>query len=307
MIKHIVLPGGAATGYIDYGIIEYLEKNNFYKMENIESIHATSVGSLLACTLCFKFEWSYYREFIIYGHHDKTFYIDPNNIVNILNAKSLMVENCFKTYLKPFFLASDLDIETTTLKKLFEITKIDFYIYATKVSTISTVAFNHKTDPDMLVIDAISASCAIPIIFKPIEYKNDVYVDGGILSNYPLKECLENENIDPKEVMGILHQYKETTEIKKDDILNFNIFDLVLHILWILIEKLVNLYFENNKNKETIMKKINLITEIPVKMNSTSTTASDLFNALNSKDIRKQLIEEGDEIAKEYILLQSRV
>lgn len=307
MIKHLVLPGGGPTGFIDYGIIEHLEKNNFFNIKNIESIHSTSVGSLIACTLCFKLDWSYYRDFLICGHHDKTFYIDPNNIMNILSAKSLVAEDCFKNHLNPFFLALDLDIETTTLKDFYEFNNITFNIYATKVNNISTICFNHITHPDLLLIDAMKASCAIPVIFKPLIYKNELYVDGGVLTNYPLRECLECEGVEPSEVLGINHIYKETNEIKNDELNNYNIFDLVLHILWAIIEKLVVFYLNNKENKDIIDEKLKIVKEVSVKMDSTSTTPSDLFNSLNSKEIRQELIEKGEKIASEYILSQSGV
>jgi len=44
------------------------------------------------------------------------------------------------------------------------------------------------------LISTVMASCAIPLIFKPIEIDGNIYVDGGLLSNLPaqpLRDCCE--------------------------------------------------------------------------------------------------------------------
>ena len=37
------------------------------------------------------------------------------------------------------------------------------------------------------VLDAVLASAAIPVLFDPVEIDGDLYVDGGVLDNFPLK------------------------------------------------------------------------------------------------------------------------
>ncbi|MBM7866517.1 hypothetical protein GTO89_09145 [Heliobacterium gestii] len=38
---------------------------------------------------------------------------------------------------------------------------------------------------DISVARAVQASCAVPLLFQPVEYKNHLFVDGGILENCP--------------------------------------------------------------------------------------------------------------------------
>lgn len=61
-------------------------------------------------------------------------------------------------------------------------------------------------------MDAVYASCCLPILFDPFEYEGQYYIDGGILKNYPLNKCLEDGH-DPENILGI---YQTNTEEDKE-------------------------------------------------------------------------------------------
>ena len=53
-IKNLVLSGGAYKGFYTIGALNHLSKTEFYKIENIEKIYGTSVGSFIGAVLCLK-------------------------------------------------------------------------------------------------------------------------------------------------------------------------------------------------------------------------------------------------------------
>ena len=63
--------------------------------------------------------------------------------------------------------------------------------------------FFHKTHPHVKLVDACYASCSIPVVFKPISIDEKYYIDGGILLNYPVHQCLEQEGTHKNEILGI--------------------------------------------------------------------------------------------------------
>jgi NTE family protein len=67
-------------------------------------------------------------------------------------------------------------------KPNFEDLKLPFYVTATNLNTGKLEIFNRGP-----VIPAVRASCAIPGIFAPIEIAEQLYCDGGLLSNLPCK------------------------------------------------------------------------------------------------------------------------
>ena len=68
-IKHLVISGGGPIGMSYLGALEYLHDEGFWKIENIQSIYATSIGTMLAVTFALKYDWetinSYFIDHII--------------------------------------------------------------------------------------------------------------------------------------------------------------------------------------------------------------------------------------------------
>jgi arachidonate 5-lipoxygenase len=57
---------------------------------------------------------------------------------------------------------------------------------ATNVSCMAEEYFHVKTAPDMRITDAVRMSVALPVLVQPVDYKGSIYVDGGLLCNYPV-------------------------------------------------------------------------------------------------------------------------
>ena len=58
-IKHLVIAGGGPIGIQFLGALEYLNEQDFWKLEDIESIYATSVGTMMAAMMVFSFILGY--------------------------------------------------------------------------------------------------------------------------------------------------------------------------------------------------------------------------------------------------------
>lgn len=56
-IKHLVISGGGPLGLRFLGALEHLEQHNYWKLQDIESIYATSIGSIIAVFICLAFDW----------------------------------------------------------------------------------------------------------------------------------------------------------------------------------------------------------------------------------------------------------
>jgi len=295
--KHIVLPGGASNGFNDFGAIYYFMKNNLIDIKNIETIHATSVGSLLATVLCLNHDIDEYQQYIINCSMDKIFYIDPEEVMNVTQSTGFINDNCFKDYIKPFFEANNVSIDIT-LQQFFELTNISLYIYVTEINTMSPIAFSHINNPDLKLFDAIRGSCSLPILFSPLVYNGQLYVDGGFICNYPLNECLDMEGVIPNEVIGINHIYDDSDN--EIDVNNYNIFDLIIHIIFCLMNKLVDTILNNRVNKVMDSKRIADTTQIEIPIENNLSILGNLLNSFVSKDFRQQKIEKGSEYGEKY-------
>lgn len=60
---------------------------------------------------------------------------------------------------------------------------IPFFCVATNIETGQAVILDHGN-----LAKAITASGAFPSLFQPVEINNNIYIDGGVTNNYPVKE-----------------------------------------------------------------------------------------------------------------------
>jgi predicted patatin/cPLA2 family phospholipase len=89
-----------------------------------------------------------------------------------------------------------------TFKELYDLTKKELVITGVCVNDISVHYFSHKTHENMEILTALKITSCIPLLFKPIEYDNKLWIDGGCMDNYPVNYLEKKE-----EYIGIYIEY----------------------------------------------------------------------------------------------------
>jgi predicted acylesterase/phospholipase RssA len=235
-IKHIVISGGGPTGLLSYGAAKYLEQQEFWSMENIESIYGTSIGALFSVILSLSYDWKTLDDYIIKCpwndilQKNSTF----NDVLDIYTNKGVMSDDFFDIIMKPLLLAKDLTLDVT-LDELHDFNKKEIHIITVELNTFELVNLSYKTHPRLKVMDAIKMSCAFPILFSPkitIESKDEkkkynddkqdecsricCYIDGGIICNYPVNICIEDQQCDANEILGFRNIFEKYHEVIND-------------------------------------------------------------------------------------------
>jgi NTE family protein len=112
----------------------------------------------------------------------------------------------------------------------------DLYVTASNLSEQALSVFSWKTFPQMEVATAVRASMSVPLYFRAIcldstglkthKGKGNVFVDGGLVMNYPLN--LFDSGAINKETLGLklerpeqMNHYKQSPEIAPYPISNF--------------------------------------------------------------------------------------
>jgi len=161
----IVLSGGGIRGIAHLGVLKALINAGI----KISHISGTSAGSIVGA-------------FYASG-------IDPEEGLEIFMKTKLL--RFIRPALGSLGLVS-IDYTSNLLKNYFpedkiENLKIPLTITATNFSE-GTLSYFDKGP----LIRAIQASCCIPGIFRPIMIDGQMYVDGGILNNFPVEPLLNN-------------------------------------------------------------------------------------------------------------------
>ena len=258
-IEHLVLSGGSYKGLYTIGALDFLERNNIYNIKNIKTIDAVFVGSIIAIFICLGITWKDLIYYIINRPWDRVFDFTPDMFIKVFSNKGLLdIEifySIFDTFLKNKKLNKDI-----TLLELFNYSKIELYIYTTRLNEFELECFSYKTHPKLKILEAVYMSSCLPFIFQPINFNESFYVDGGLINYYPIDLCLERD-ISENNVLGIRITDDTINEkITKDH----SFFSYGFYMINALIKK--NLVFKNKIKNEILIpsKKMELSESIDI-------------------------------------------
>jgi len=289
-IKHIVISGGGPLGFRFLGALQKLEKENFWKIDNIESIYGTSVGSIIGAFICLKYDWDTLNKYIIERPWHESIKINPNQILNFYANKGIFDNDFFKIMFKPLLEAKNLSLNIT-LKELYYFSNIDFHIFSFNLNKFETIDLSHSTHPDLKLLDALHMSSAVPGLFTPFIDNDICYIDGGIKHNYPINYCLK-DHPNKDEVLSIKLFYKTEdgnplkAKVKPDS----SLFDFICVFT-------INtmLYIRDTIENEDVENKITCYIDInPFNL--------DFFmEVFSNSELRKNLLETGEKDALDFL------
>jgi predicted acylesterase/phospholipase RssA len=283
IIKHIVCSGGGEYGFAYYGALRESNLSNLWKIEDIVSMHGTSIGSVFIVFACLahKLDWDTMDAYMYNRPWNNICDFSIENVLNSYLKLGLMNIKIVEETLKPVLYACDLSLDIT-LKEWYEYTGIDCHIYTTCLETLDVINLSWKTHPDWKLTEAIYASACLPILFIPFEKEGKIYIDGGTRCNYPLTYCLEIAE-NPDEVLGLKKTSIPPNQSDTGASKYSNLFDYTLGIM----EKIMlKVSIKPPKIKHEI--------EFP----ATTTNIYNIYMSVSDYENRKKLIEYGVECWK---------
>ncbi|NPA12590.1 MAG: patatin-like phospholipase family protein [Aquificae bacterium] len=160
----LVLSGGAVRGAAHIGVIKALEEYGL----SIDGLSGSSAGSIIAV-------------FYGAGYPAK-------------EMEEIILKTKVMAYLKPSFnLQGFFSLEK--MGQLFE-----QYIGVKDISQLEKKVFVCATNLELAkpeyfdtgdITKVVSASCALPPLFEPVEINGYTYIDGGIMNNLPVEPFLD--------------------------------------------------------------------------------------------------------------------
>lgn len=161
------LGGGGAKGFAHLGALRVLEKCGLKP----DVIAGTSAGALAGV---------FYAD----GYH-------PEEILELFRKREFKEFVEFTIPKTGFLKSTGLHsfLKKNLRARRFEELQLPFYAVATDWNRARSVAFSNGDN----LVDAVVASCSVPVVFYP-QYINGIpYVDGGLLKNFPVsvirKKC----------------------------------------------------------------------------------------------------------------------
>jgi predicted acylesterase/phospholipase RssA len=211
IIKHLVISGGGHSIFCTCGAFEELIKREKLVYSNIKTIYATSAGGIVGTIFCMNFDWALVvKDYMIKRPWHEAILISTSDIFAAYTKRGIFDKKYIEIIFKPLFSAKDLSMNIT-MKEFYEYSKIELHLFSLELHDFQTINISHKTHPNMELLTAVYMSSAFPILFAPFMEEGKYYMDGGIITNYPLQQCINDGHL-PDEIIGFRNEY-----VYKDD------------------------------------------------------------------------------------------
>ena len=186
-----MISGGGLCGLSVLGCLERLSDRGFWRPEDLRRIYGTSVGAIVGVLVCLKYRPSTLREYFLRHDWADLFRLNVSTVINGFKAQGLFQQHMLRRLLEPLLCAKKVDIGVT-MQEFFEFTQVDLHVYSVELETFQLVDLSHRTHPTWRLLDAVYASTAVPLVFSPHydDTERGCFVDGALLCNYPLAQCL---------------------------------------------------------------------------------------------------------------------
>jgi NTE family protein len=202
--RNLIFEGGGVKGIAYVGAMQVLEQRGILK--NVHRVGGTSAGAINALLFALGFDIPSQLQ-LLESTNFKKFMDDSFGVIQDINRLTKL----FGWFKGDFFsgwagklIKEKLGNEKSTFNDLKDKKKTDLYMIGTNLSTGYSEVFSSERQPDMPLAEALRISMSIPLFFAAKRYgpRKDVYVDGGVMLNYPIKLFDRERYIDMKKESG---------------------------------------------------------------------------------------------------------
>jgi predicted acylesterase/phospholipase RssA len=322
-IKHLVISSGGPAGHMMYSVLRTLNIKGIWDMKDIKSIYGSSIGSYIAIILALHYEWEVMDDYLIKRPWEKIFVsssssssssaaaaaaaasassIDVNDhlhlsgssladaknklahIFQLYNTHGLYGLKEFTETLRPALQGKDMTTKIT-FQEFYDRTGIEVHFTVTEMNKFQAIDFSYKTHPNQSLVEACYMSCCYPFGFSPIYRDGCCYLDGGIVNDYPLHECIRDQKCGLGEILGVkvLWEKKPTNLTEKASLLQF---------IYTFFNQINSNFYENRATKA-----------IPNEVVCVSKVFSirDWMNWVKDENYRRELVLRGETFANVFL------
>ena len=243
----LALAGGGIRGIAHAGVLKALDENNI----KVKAIGGTSAGSIVATLYAMGYK-PYYIYVLFKKYAQEIINISNasllNGLGNLIKSKKvgflglndgIMLEKMFNEIALRKRIRLIEDIKKPLVISTVDIAEAKEYVI-TNCAPRDNLKDNYITEIE--VGKAVRASSSFPAFFCPCEYKNHIFMDGGVLDNTPV---LPLKQIYDKKVISVNFESDQVEE-------NCDVMDIIMKTLDIMGNKISEKSFEQSDMVLTI-------------------------------------------------------
>jgi predicted acylesterase/phospholipase RssA len=318
-IKHIVISSGGPAGHMMYSILRTLNLKGIWNFKDVKSIYGSSIGSYIAIILSLNYDWSVIDDYLIKRPWEKIFVRGSISNANtnaggsagangntsegdsststFADAKNKF-EHIFRFYknhglygvkeftetLRPVLQGKDMSVNIT-MREFYEKTGIELHFFVTEINKFCVIDFSYKTHPNQSLVEACYMSCCYPFGFTPIYRDGCCYLDGGIINDYPVNECICDQKCNVSEVLGIKMLWERKPA-------NLTVNSSVLQFVSTFFNQIKSAFFENRVTR-AIPNEVVCVSKV--------FSAQDWMNWVKDENYRRELVLRGETFANVFL------
>lgn len=193
-INTLVISGGGMKGFLFLGAVKLLYELNIIK--KFKYFYGTSIGGFVCLCIVLGWEIDEILKFSINFPLDS---IIDYNIDSLIENFALVPKINFETIIKKIITYKGFN-ENITFRELYLHTLKEINFMTFSIKNNESKILNHLNTPDLTIWEGLYMTASLPILIPPYIYNNDIYIDGGIIDNFPIDKIkIENKT----KVIGI--------------------------------------------------------------------------------------------------------
>ncbi len=216
-ITHLVISGGGVKGIVIAGVLKVLEERG---IEGIHTFIGTSIGGLVSFLIAIGYTHSDLYDVMYELEMDQFFEIEIQHLLTRLGLdRGERVNQILRAIIKQKGVS-----ESITFQQFYEQTGKTLILNGSNMNRSRVQYFSPTLTPDMPILVAVRITISFPIIFTPVEWEGDLFIDGALFDPFPIHLV---KDVSKDCVLGILIENSAIFNKKTDtrhDITNFNDF-----------------------------------------------------------------------------------
>lgn len=288
MINILILSGGGAKCIAYSGALKKLDElknahisniSNIYNISvNINEIVGISSGSIIGFLYAIGYNGKQLEDQFF---KLKTKTLQKFKISNLLNNWGLDNGDMIIEWIEELCKKKDVN-KYITFRELYEKYFINLRIGVTNLNKYKFEIFDYRSHPDISIIKIIRLSINLPFIYTKQEFDGSIYLDGGIINNYPI--YLYKDKLDNVLGLKLISDCEINNDVDISDIKSFK--DYIYNILYC--------YMIDKERKLTLSKKF---------IENTIFINTEMVNPIEAnfnKQKKRELINIGYNDAEKY-------
>jgi NTE family protein len=246
-LKNLAFKGGGVLGIAYAGALKVLESKNI--LPQIDKVCGTSAGAITAALVSL----NYTADEITTTVKATSFksFEDKKDVFRIATKYGLYAGKTLLAWIEKAITQKGLAANATFTDFKNHGCK-DLHVFSTDLNIQGLKHFSFSTTPNVIVAEAIRASMSIPLFFEAWQFTNNnpdnhIYVDGGLIYNFPIT-VFDEGGIPNQETLGFylsdLDDAKEVNDLKYDHVFKY------VKVLFETMLSAQDIDFENNPTKK---------------------------------------------------------